>query len=114
MPVPLEIEKSKANQLLKAMANGDCKVAGKLLPLVYGELRGWPAHTCGILAHSVAHFVWNRSSFQARRSVEGKSRLQCAGINRHEAGNARVLRERSSEPLGPEFCVAHREVCCEA
>ena len=26
--------------------------------------------------------------------------MQCAGINRHEAGNERVLRERSSEPLG--------------
>jgi hypothetical protein len=40
--------------------------------------------------------------------------MQCAGINRHEAGNERVLRERSSEPLGPEFCVAHREVFGEA
>jgi hypothetical protein len=47
-------------------------------------------------------------------SVCAKSPLQCAGINRHEAGNERVLRERSSEPLGPEFCVAHREVCGEA
>ena len=36
--------------------------------------------------------------------------MQCAGINRHEAGNARVLRERSSEPLGPEFCAVYREV----
>jgi hypothetical protein len=42
------------------------------------------------------------------------SSMQCAGLNRHEAGNERVLRERSSEPLGPEFCVAHREVCGEA
>jgi len=38
----------------------------------------------------------------------------CFRSNRHEAGNERVLRERSSEPLGPEFCVAHREVCGEA
>jgi photosystem II stability/assembly factor-like uncharacterized protein len=43
-----------------------------------------------------------------------KITMQCAGINRHEAGNGRVLRERSSEPLGPEFCVAHREVFGEA
>jgi len=43
-----------------------------------------------------------------------KSPMRCAGINRHEAGNERVLRERSSEPLGPEFCVAHREVFGEA
>ena len=38
----------------------------------------------------------------------------CAGINRHVVGNARILGERSSEPLGPEFCVAHREVFGEA
>jgi hypothetical protein len=37
-----------------------------------------------------------------------------AGINRHEAGNERFLRERSSEPLGPEFCAVHREVHGEA
>jgi len=47
-------------------------------------------------------------------SLAAKSPMQCAGINRHEAGNARVLRERSSEPLGPEFCVGHREVHGEA
>jgi hypothetical protein len=47
-------------------------------------------------------------------SLDTKSPMQCAGINRHEAGNERVLRERSSEPLGPEFCVAHREVYGEA
>jgi len=47
-------------------------------------------------------------------SVYAKSPSQCAGLNRHEAGNARVLRERSSEPLGPEFCVAYREVRGEA
>jgi hypothetical protein len=47
-------------------------------------------------------------------SIGEKSPSQCAGINRHEAGNERVLRERSSEPLGPEFCVAHREVFGEA
>ena len=34
-----------------------------------------------------------------------KSPTQCAGINRHEAGNARVLRERSSEPLAPSFAL---------
>ena len=27
----------------------------------------------------------------------------CPGINRHEGEDERVLRERSSEPLGPEF-----------
>jgi hypothetical protein len=28
----------------------------------------------------------------------------CAGINRHEVEDERALRERSSDPLGPEFC----------
>src|SRR5260370_31529603 len=46
--------------------------------------------------------------------ADAKSPIQCAGINRHEAGNARVLRERSSEPLGPEFCVVCREAHGEA
>ena len=52
--------------------------------------------------------------YRSSSSVYAKSPSQCAGINRHEAGNARVLRERSSEPLGPEFCVEHREVYSEA
>jgi hypothetical protein len=30
---------------------------------------------------------------------------QCAGLNRYEAGEEESLRERSSDPLGPEFCV---------
>ena len=38
----------------------------------------------------------------------------CAGINRHEVENARVLRERTSDSPGPEFCAAHREVHSEA
>ena len=33
----------------------------------------------------------------------------CAGINRHEAEDERALRERSSDPLGPEFCAGRRE-----
>ena len=42
------------------------------------------------------------------------SSLQCAGINRHEAGNERVLRVGSSDPLGLESCGGHREVHAEA
>ena len=38
----------------------------------------------------------------------------CAGINRHGVENERVLRERSSDPLGPEFCTGYREVHSEA
>src|ERR1700730_19223974 len=33
-------------------------------------------------------------------------RFLCAGVNRHEAENAKFLRERSSDPLGPESCAA--------
>ena len=33
-----------------------------------------------------------------------KSPLQCAGLNRHEAENAKFLRVRISDPLGSEFC----------
>jgi hypothetical protein len=48
-----------------------------------------------------------------RVAVE-KSRFQCAGLNRHEAENAKFLRERTSDLLGPEFCAGHREVHGEA
>ncbi len=34
--------------------------------------------------------------------------------NRHEAENAKFSRVRSSDPLGPEFCVGYREVHSEA
>src|SRR5882762_3253913 len=38
----------------------------------------------------------------------------CAGINRHEVENVRVLRERISDLLGPEFCTRRREAFSEA
>jgi hypothetical protein len=38
--------------------------------------------------------------------VFAKSPLQCAGLNRHEVEDERALRERSSDPLGPESCAA--------
>ena len=41
-------------------------------------------------------------------------RFQCAGVNRYEAEEEESLRERTSEPLGPEFCTGHREVLGEA
>src|SRR2546429_1726650 len=40
------------------------------------------------------------------RKAKEISPLQCAGLNRHEAENAKFLRERSSDPLGPESCAA--------
>ena len=38
----------------------------------------------------------------------------CAGINRHGVEDERASRERSSDPLGPEFCIGFREVSSEA
>ena len=38
----------------------------------------------------------------------------CAGINRHGVEDERALRERISDPLGPEFCTGRREVSSEA
>ena len=52
--------------------------------------------------------------FRTEISADAESPSICAGINRHEAGDARVLRERGREPPCPEFCVVHREVHGEA
>ena len=38
----------------------------------------------------------------------------CAGINRHGVEDERASRERSSDPLGPEFCTGRCEVSSEA
>jgi acyl dehydratase len=37
-----------------------------------------------------------------------------AGINRYGVEDARALRERNSEPLGPEFCSGRCEATAEA
>jgi hypothetical protein len=34
-----------------------------------------------------------------------KTRLQCAGLNRHEAEEEKALRERTSDSLGPSFAL---------
>ena len=61
----------------------------------------------------------NKSDESTRRSgeivvVNRKSSSRSAGINQLGAEVARALRERSSKPLGPEFCTKHREVLGEA
>jgi len=39
------------------------------------------------------------------RGLNGEqSRLQCAGINRHEVEDERALRVKTSDLLGPESC----------
>jgi len=40
--------------------------------------------------------------------------LESAGINRQEAEDEKSSRERSSDPLGLEFCAGRREVPSEA
>ena len=49
-----------------------------------------------------------------RKIVGEISPLRCAGLNRHEAEEEEASRGRTSDPLGPEFCVGHREVHDEA
>jgi hypothetical protein len=46
--------------------------------------------------------------------IVNNRRLQCAGLNRHEAEDESSLRERSSDPLGLESCAGYREVFGEA
>ena len=50
----------------------------------------------------------------AREPTLSWNQLQCAGLNRLEAEDERALRERSSDPLGPEFCAGRCEVSSEA
>ena len=54
------------------------------------------------------------SIFLAEIVAGDKSRLQCAGVNRHEVEDERALRERSSDPLGPESCADSRQGVSEA
>ena len=53
-------------------------------------------------------------SITSMDTADENSPLQCAGLNRHEAEEEEASRERTSDPLGPEFCVVHREVHNEA
>ncbi len=61
---------------------------------------------------------WSLTRQGRRRRLLGENGVEIgnssAGINRHEVENARVLRERGSDPLGPEFCAGHCEVHSEA
>jgi len=50
----------------------------------------------------------------ARSGADVKRNVWCAGINRQEAEDENSSRERSSDPLGPEFCAGYREVRGEA
>ena len=50
--------------------------------------------------------VYPTLNWLLRVSIDEKSPLQCAGLNRLEVEDERASRERSSDPLGLEFCAA--------
>ncbi len=56
----------------------------------------------------------HRGGFGRRKKGDLKMKVECAGINRQEAEDEKSSRERSSEPLGPEFCAVGREAWSEA
>ena len=55
-----------------------------------------------------------RAPVARRGGNDIKTDVVCAGINRQEAEDENSSRERSSDPLGPEFCAVRREVRSEA
>src|SRR5205807_9122253 len=62
-----------------------------------------------------AHYKFIVLLTPVRVAIVGeKSPFQCAGLNRLEAEEEEASRERTSDPLGPEFCVGYREVHDEA
>ena len=63
---------------------------------------------------SVAPRFMGRGSSLGIPAALCDGRLESAGINRQEAENEKFSRERSSDPLGPEFCAVCREACREA
>src|SRR5208337_3304815 len=68
----------------------------------YGSVRGAAGNRCPYRDNHSLHYV-------------DENKGSCApGINRQEAEDERSSRERSSEPLGPEFCAVCREACREA
>jgi hypothetical protein len=65
----------------------------------------------GVVASGMARFAPSQTTPQTTisrspRVVGETSPFQCAGMNRHEVEDERALRERSSDPLGPESCTA--------
>ena len=72
-------------------------------------------HDAHVLTRKVLRLLENATN-EGRdgRTTVVKSPYRCAGLNRYEAGEEESLRERSSDPLGPEFCVGYREVHSEA
>jgi uncharacterized repeat protein (TIGR03803 family) len=84
-------------------------------PVRHSELRRTNGHNLlsGMWSRLGDHTVATCPRRRAGMAVD-KSPLQCAGLNRYEAGEEESLRERSSDPLGPEFCVGYREVHGEA
>ncbi len=69
---------------------------------LHDDIFGWVILALGLLevvAIALASKDYSDVTFVDRR-------LQCAGMNRHEAEEEESSRERSSDPLGPEFCAS--------
>ena len=83
-------------------------VKGKGLPqLLPRPFSGWVGgyvevqNTTPVMGQDQKHVKDLEADSGHREEVDGES----AGINRSEVGDERALRERSNEPLGPEFGV---------
>jgi hypothetical protein len=81
-------------------------VKGKCLPqLLSRPLRGWVGghvevqNATPVMGQHQKHVKDLEADRGHGEEVDGES----AGINRSEVGDERALRERSNEPLGPEF-----------
>ena len=58
-----------------------------------------------ILCCDDARFINHSSKPNLRADLsEDAYGIECAGLNRHGVEDVRALRERSSDPHGPEFC----------
>ena len=89
-------------QVTRELVKGECRP--QLLPR---PLSGWVGghievqNTTPIMGQYQKHVEDLEADRGHGEEVDGES----AGINRSEVGDERALRERSNEPLGPEFGV---------
>src|SRR5215469_11265300 len=86
------------------MSSSACRVFRTYSRVAFGHsAHCWTWAMC--FAFSVRVRSW-RSGQPAFVLIDEKSQLRCAGRNRHEAEDESSSRERSSDPLGLESCVA--------
>jgi hypothetical protein len=91
-----------SQQVTRELVKGEC-----LPQLLSRPLRGWMGgdievqNATSVMGQDQEHVKDLEADRGHREEVDGES----AGINRSEVGDERALRERSNEPLGPEFGV---------